>query len=82
MDELNTLQSLGLGLPSPAYLSGVILFSIAGYAAYRRGKKAELSKLKWLGLALMLFPYVVSETWLLYLIGGGLCAALYACWHD
>jgi hypothetical protein len=77
MDELNPLQSFGLTLPSPAYIAGAILFGIIGYAAYRYGKKATLNTPKWIGIALMLYPYAVSETWLLYVVGGGLCIGLY-----
>jgi len=77
MNDLNALASLGLTLPSPAYLFGLILFGITGYAAYRYGRKAALNKPKWIGIALMLFPYAVSETWLLYAVGSGLCVALY-----
>jgi hypothetical protein len=77
MDDLNTLASLGLTLPSPAYLFGLILFGVVGYAAFRYGRKSALTKPKCIGIALMLFPYAVSETWLLYAVGGGLCVALY-----
>jgi hypothetical protein len=77
MDEMNTLGSLGLSLPSPAYLFGLIFFGIAGFAAYRYGKKAALAKPKWIGIAMMLYPYAISETWLLYAIGVGLCVMLY-----
>jgi hypothetical protein len=77
MDELNTLQSFGFTLPGPAYIAGAILFGIIGYAAYRYGKKAGLNTPKWIGIALMLYPYAVSETWLLYVVGGGLCIGLY-----
>ncbi len=77
MDDLNTLASLGLALPSPAYLFGLILFGITGYAAYRYGKKAALAKPRWIGVAMMLYPYAISETWLLYAVGAGLCVALY-----
>ena len=77
MDDLNTLQALGLTLPTPAYLVGVVLFGIIGFVAYRYGKKASQSTIKWLGIALMLYPYAVSETWLLYLVGVGLCVGLY-----
>jgi hypothetical protein len=77
MDDLNTLASLGLTLPGPAYLFGLILFGVVGYAAFRYGRKTALAKPKWIGVALMLFPYAVSETWLLYAVGGGLCVALY-----
>lgn len=68
---------MGLSLPSPAYLLGAIIFGIIGYAAYRYGKKAELPYPKWIGVALMLFPYAISRTSWLYLVGGGLCVALY-----
>lgn len=77
MDELKNLETLGLTLPSPAYIFAAILFGIIGIAAYRYGKKSSLAIPRWLGIALMLYPYVVSETWQLYVIGGGLCAALY-----
>jgi hypothetical protein len=78
MDELKTLEALGFTLPSPAYLIGAILFSVIGYAAYRYGKKASLQTIKWMGIALMLYPYFISaETWLLYAVGAGLCIGLY-----
>ena len=77
MDELKTLESMGLTLPSPAYLFGALLFGVIGFAAYRYGKKASLQMFKWIGVVLMLYPYAVSETWLLYLIGAALCAGLY-----
>ena len=77
MDELKAVESLGLTLPSPAYLFGSLLFGIIGIAAYRYGKKAELAAQKWIGIALMLYPYGVSETWMLYVVGAGLCVALY-----
>jgi hypothetical protein len=77
MDDLKTLEAMGFTLPSPAYLFGAILFGIIGYAAYRYGKKTALERTKWLGVALMLYPYLISATWLLYLIGAGLCVGLY-----
>jgi hypothetical protein len=76
MDELNTLETLGLTLPSLAYLIGVMLFGIIGYGAYRHGKKNALVSTKWIGVALMLYPYAISETWLLYAVGAGLCIVL------
>ena len=77
MADLNALATSGLTLPSPAYLFGLIFFGIAGYAAYRYGKKAGLSRPRWIGIALMFYPYAVSETWMLYGIGAGLCALLF-----
>ena len=77
MDELKALEGMGLTLPSPAYLFGVILFGVIGYATYRYGKKTSFGAAKWVGIALMLYPYAVSETWLLYAAGTGLCLGLY-----
>ncbi|MES2353698.1 MAG: hypothetical protein V4568_04690 [Pseudomonadota bacterium] len=77
MFDLNSLEALGITLPSPAYIFGAILFGIVGLAAYRYGKKASLTKPKWIGVGLMLYPYAVSDMRLLYLVGTGLCVALY-----
>ncbi len=77
MDELNTLSALGFTMPSPAYLAGALLFSIFGYAAYRYGKKMEQPRRKWLGVLLMLYPYGVSDTLWLYLIGVAVCGAIW-----
>ena len=41
MNELETLQSLGWVLPSPAYILGAIVFGLIGYAAFRRGRRAS-----------------------------------------
>jgi hypothetical protein len=31
--------------------------------------------MRWVGLALMLYPYAVWQTWLLYVVGAGLSIA-------
>jgi hypothetical protein len=62
MNELKQLEALGLTLPTPLYIFGAILFGIIGWVAFRRGRKASNNALIWLGLALMLYPYAVSET--------------------
>ena len=77
MDELAALQSLGITLPSPAYIAGAIVFGVIGWAAYRHGKRAERPTTRWLGVALMLYPYAVSRTWLLYTVGVLLCASVW-----
>jgi apolipoprotein N-acyltransferase len=77
MDELATLQSLGLELPSPAYIFGAIVFGIVGLVAFARGRKTGRPRVKWLGVALMFYPYLVWNTWILYLVGLALCAWLW-----
>ena len=76
MNDLATLQSLGLELPSPAYLFGAIVFGLIGWLAWRRGRKLERPRTLWLGVALMLYPYAISRTWLLYVVGLALCAGI------
>ena len=81
MDELKTLQSLGLVLPSPAYILGALVFGLVGYVAYRRGRRTSTAALTWTGVALMVYPYAVPQTWLLWTVGAALCAWLYARWN-
>jgi hypothetical protein len=64
-------------LPSGAYLFGACLFSLIGFAAFRYGKKTANMATVAIGIGLMVYPYAVSSTWLLYLAGAALCAALY-----
>lgn len=79
METLSALQSLGLELPSPAYIVGAILFGLIGMAAYWHGKRAQQPRTRWWGVALMFYPYVVSATWLLYAVGVALCLGM---WWD
>ena len=81
MNELQQLESMGLVLPSAAYILGAILFGIIGWIAFRRGRKTSVSVLTWTGLALMLYPYGVSETWMLWSIEVALSGLVYAKWE-
>ncbi len=81
MNELKNLESMGLVLPSPAYIFGAILFGIVGYVAFRRGRKTARPVLTWTGVTLMLYPYAVSQTWLLWVVGVALCAWLSIKWN-
>ncbi|WP_367846906.1 hypothetical protein [Rhodoferax sp. WC2427] len=81
MNEIPNLSALGLALPSPAYLAGMLLFSLIGYVSYRRGRRNARGVLTGTGLALMLYPYVVPQTWLLWLVGAAMCGWLYLKWN-
>ncbi len=74
-DELNALEMLGITLPSPAYIVGVIVFSVIGMVAYYVGRRRHQSATKWIGVALMLYPYVVWSTWGVYVVGIALTVA-------
>ena len=82
MEELKALESMGLVLPSAWYIVGAILFGIVGYVFYRRSKVTKQPTLLWTGVALMLYPYAVSETWLLWVIGCGLTGLACTKWYD
>ena len=64
-------------MPTPAALFAMIFFSLVGLAAVRYGRK----QMNWepiaIGIALMVYPYFIDRTWLLYGVGGALCVALY-----
>ena len=77
MDQLAALDALGITLPSTAYIIGAVVFGMIGFVAYRYGKKMSLRAPKWIGVALMLYPYAISQTWLLYVVGIGLCFGLF-----
>jgi hypothetical protein len=81
MEELKNLQALGLVLPSPAYIVGAIVFGLLGYVAWRRGRKAARPALTWTGVALMLYPYAVPQTWLLWVVGAALGGWVYLKWN-
>lgn len=76
METLRALELLGLELPSPGYIIGAILFGIIGFIAYRHGRRSRQRLTLWPGVALMLYPYAVSGTWMLYAVGLALCAAI------
>jgi hypothetical protein len=65
-------------MPSGAALFGSLMFGVIGLAAFLYGKKSVLIVPMVLGVALMVFPYFVSDTWLLYAIGLALTAG---CWY-
>ena len=82
MSYLEFLQRLGIEMPTPVYLAGLLLFGIIGAVAWRHGRKTQRPTPKWLGLALMLYPYATPQTWLLYAVGVALCAWLYFEWNS
>jgi hypothetical protein len=80
MTFLELLKSFGIEMPTPAYLAGLLVFGLVGAAAWRHGRKSERPTAKWLGAALMFYPYATPQTWLLYLVGTALCAWLFLVW--
>ena len=77
-EAISSLSSLGLTLPSPAYIFGAIVFGLIGLGAYRSGRVSQRKVTMWLGVVLMVYPYLISSTWWMYLVGLALCAGLWA----
>ena len=64
-------------MPSPAALFVSLVFGVIGLTAFLYGKKHALIVPMMLGLGLMLFPYFVSNIWLMCGIGAALTAAIW-----
>ena len=64
-------------MPSAAALFGSLIFGVVGIAAFRYGKKSAMFMPMILGIVLMVFPYFVPQTWLLYTIGSVLTFAVW-----
>lgn len=63
-------------MPSPADLFASLLFGVIGLAAFVYGKKSALFVPMILGFVLMVYPYFVSQTWLIYAIGCALTVGI------
>ena len=58
-------------------IMGGIIFSIIGWYAFIHGKREKSFRPMVIGIALMVYPYFVSNTLLFFAIGIVLTAALY-----
>ena len=76
----------GIGLPqandfSTAKIFAWIIFGAIGFAVFMYGKKNKFLRPIIIGIALMIYPYFISGTLFLYLVGIVLITALYF-WRD
>lgn len=72
----------GTGLPligdfSAAKIFAYVIFGVIGFVAFAYGKKNKFFRPMIIGVALMGYPYFISGTFLLYLVGIVLTVALY-----
>jgi hypothetical protein len=88
MDEqtLNTLMntygvsSAGFNFSWPNIIGGIV-FGIIGFYAFNYGRKEKAYKPLAIGLVLMVYPYFVSNTIMLYVLGIAISSLLYF-WRD
>jgi hypothetical protein len=64
-------------MPSPANLFGSLAFGVIGMGAFAYGKKVGGLRAMLIGVGLMVFPYFIDPTWLLFTVGAALTAALF-----
>ncbi len=79
-DERNILAASGLpqaGSFDLAKIAAYVVFGAIGFVAFVYGKKNKLFRPMIIGFALMVYPYFISGTFFLYLVGIALTAALY-----
>mgnify|MGYP003392925655 CR=1 FL=1 len=62
---------------SAAKIFAWIIFGAIGSAVFLYGKKNKFLRPMVIGVALMAYPYFISGTFLIYLVGIALTAALY-----
>jgi hypothetical protein len=58
-------------------LAANLLFSAIGFVAFVYGRKMSLLKPALIGVALMGYPWFVSDTWVMWCIGTALTVALF-----
>jgi hypothetical protein len=62
---------------SAAKIFAYIIFGAIGFAVFVYGKKNKFLRPMIIGIALMAYPYFISGTLVIYLVGIALTAALY-----
>ena len=62
-------------------LAGII-FGTLGMGAFQDGRKLDLWQPRVIGVALMVYPYLVSQLWALWGIGVGLLVLLWFYHHE
>ncbi|MEO8315859.1 MAG: hypothetical protein ABI645_13830 [Pseudomonadota bacterium] len=85
MDELDEALALlgveGIDWPGPAYWVGIVLFGVLGIVLFIVAGKRKKRMVKWVAIALMLYPYVVWGTISVWIVGILLCGLAAWCWR-
>jgi hypothetical protein len=68
-------------MPTPSNVMAMLVFGLVGFIAFRSGKRENSIPRILIGLSLLIYPYFFSSGLLLWTVGAGLCAALYAFRH-
>lgn len=66
---------------NPYNLLAGLIFGTIGWGAFMYGKKLELWQPRAIGVAMMVYPYLIGNAWLLWGVGVGLMVLLWF-YHD
>jgi len=80
MNDSNKALFLGLVSNQTAFITGIVVFLLLGLLAFRRGKQTKRAEFTAIGMVFMVFPYAVSQAWLLWSIGAALIVLLAVRW--
>ena len=75
-DATSVLKAMNFNFSPAAIISGLI-FSTVGFFVFMHGKKNKKTRPFAIGIALMVYPYFISNAWLMTGIGLALSATLY-----
>lgn len=64
-------------LPEPFALIGMVMFSLLGFWAVKEGRREANIKQLLLGIVLVGYSYILTETWLVWVIGISLTVAVF-----
>lgn len=64
-------------LPEPLALVGMVMFSLLGFWAVKEGRREANIKQLLLGIALVGYSYILTETWMVWVGGIGLSVAVF-----
>ncbi|MDP3851243.1 MAG: hypothetical protein Q8Q59_12115 [Luteolibacter sp.] len=67
---------------NPYNLLAGFVFGTLGWGAFSYGKKLDLWQPRVIGLALMIYPYFITNDWLLWGAGVGLLVLLWFYHHE
>lgn len=76
MNELLTDPAMGgllSLLPTPAAMIAGTIFNLIGLFIYFYARRQKNRRLKWVAIALFIYPLFVDETWLICVLGALLC---------
>jgi ABC-type uncharacterized transport system permease subunit len=84
-DMNSVLSTYGINLNTSSFsfanIMAWVIFGIIGMCAFNYGRKEKALKPALIGLVLMIYPYFVSNTIVLYVVGVGVSLLLYF-WKD